>query len=345
MPGLLIYVRRRLLGDHTLSGLHEATGAPVGLLRRLSLETGDVQAPPLPEAIGVLIFRWRRRQRLLITDIQTGCPVDLLTWEDHDARPEHLHAWLTQPERGGVRQVWVEQPRWLPKGPSSGAGPRYHLDAFERGRVLQRAVQALQRDFTDVIQVGVRRTPGLKGHRKLLLGTPDEGRWPLIDRVHVEERRRLRQDMLDRAPALAWGLGMIEELRATLTRDVDEAGLRTWEEYLELCAEEEIARQPGQAQALRRAWTALRRLTGPLREAELRRAVVARARADGRRVSSPEGGPERLEEVGEPEPPLSLARSRRRLKDLRESQAFRARDDLAWERLRRVALTRIGRTA
>ena len=339
-PALRDHLDSAILDDHTITGLHRATGVPVHYLQALEDALPEVVPPPLPADIGVLLFRWSGSNCLFISDINSGRPVDLLRFPRADLKGTAacLHEWLAHGDRSGVKRVWVESARWLPEDGWRPDGPRFVLDDFSRARVIQRAVQALQSDFTQDIHTSIRRTPDWKGHRRVLLATTNAGRWPLMDRIYASERTSLRMRMLDDSLALAFGLRMIADLKASLIRSTDSAALETWLAYVDQCHDEETQRFPDHAAALQRARHALLRITVPLQASGLQRAFVEGAQADGRLVTH-----DRTLSSPEAEQKLSLARTRRRLKDLRETRAFKARDKNAWKRLKRVALSRIGR--
>ena len=148
--------------------------------------------------------------------------------------------------------------------------------------------------------------------------------------------------MLDQSRGLAFGLRMIDDLRAALTRGTDETTWATWLEYVEACQEEELKQAtPEDAQSIGQARNALRRITFMNDEAPLKQAFLQGARADG---PLPAQADETYALIPGPAA-ISLARSRRRLQDLRAAQAFRARDADAWARLCRVAITSIGRSS
>lgn len=331
------YLHAALLGDHTRTGIQVATGVGAGRLRAMEEQIPDTPAGPMPTEIGVLEFRWRRQRRLLITERATGRPVELLSAGARDCTPEDLRQWLTQPEQRTVQAVWVEREAWLPTD-AEPTGPRFLMDAYGRGRVIQRAIQALQKDFTNELQVSVRQTPVWRGHRKLLLGNAEPRTWPLLDRVHAAERLALRGRMLEH-PGLAFGLEMIDLLRQAFGQGVDHESVTTWLDLLDITTQERLASAPAADRpGIERARRALLRVTEPLKRSALHDAVLRGAVASEDRRTQREADP------AADLPPASLGPSRRRLKDLRESRAFRARDEFAWKRLRRVALTGIGRT-
>lgn len=322
--GLRTYLSRALQRGETVHALGVATGASRSLLT--SLLTALPPPPPqtIPAVIGALPFQRQRRQHVLITDLATGRPVALLPGQTAGEGPQVLWAWLCSVDAAEVRSVFVEERRWLP--PSSlPVDVTFVFDRFSTTRLIQPAIQALQRQYTATLPISARRTPFMRGHRKILLRSADPASWPLLDRIHKEESEVLRGHML-RHGALNTGLEGIDALRGLLrSPQLSQESLEGWISQQRAvfnaawASSDEVERQE-----LRHVWMALRRCMDPLEDPAVRQAVLGGALAAQRQDGS-------------------LARSRRYLQDLQNVPAFRSRSPQAWQQLEWVALTQVGR--
>lgn len=329
-PALLAYLLRALSADHTLTGLKRETGVPTATLRALR-STLPAPEVALPRRLGTVPFFWRRHRCLLVTDIDTGRPVELLRSEGGHFGPEHLQDWLTRPECAHVEQVWVEKPEWIPEHVTEVRGndfptfrpvlPRRVLDPFASSRLLQRRLNEALQEYTAQMDVGLRRAR--RKYRLTLVSNPDEQYWSVDERL----RGTVRQDQ--------WR-------RLTQDEGLQYALLRLWS------LKDQLRSDPEQAAALFRQWSSevsglsthgpaliSQKRLGPLHRT-LDRTVsqiapdqaVTDALILGVQLAYPPEGEG-----------ITLARSRRRMRDLRDLSAYRTDD---WAQLRRVALTQVG---
>ena len=329
---LEVYLLDALGADHALTTLEKTTGVPVAVLRTLRARLREPQAI-LPQDLGALPFFWRRRRCMLITDIRTGRPVELLRAEEGDFGPEDLQAWLVRPECAHVQQVWVEKPEWIPEHVTQfdedgfpifqPVLPRRALDPFASARLLQRRLGEVLQEYTAQMDVGLRRAR--RKYRLTLVANPDERYWSVDER----RRRPVRQEQwsrLTRDEGLQYGLLRLQELKQRLREDPDQAPdlFRRWSDEVTGPSPFTDTTDPGLINRLRKIHPTLNRTVAQLAPDQ----AVTEALVLGLRLAHPQEGPG-----------LTLARSRRRLRDLRELSVYRGSD---WTQLRRVALTRVG---
>lgn len=321
----------RLEEDHSLTALHRTTGVPIQALRALrhSLPTPETD---LPTSIGVVPFSWRRQRCLLITDIATGQPVELLRRPEGDWTPDALQAWLSDPTRAHVERIWVEKPEWIPYHEADWTArgltftpvlPQRVLDPFSSARLLQKSIRGVLDEYTRTMEISVRRA---RSRYRVTLGTnPDPSTWPVDERL----RRRAREAQWNHLivdQGLQYALTGLHDLKARLRARPQDAGeiLRDWRTGV-LRRFERAFDEPDDSWHRRVA-----ALDGRLQNVfalALDGNAVGDALALGLQLAASPTG-------------LSLARSRRRLRAIKELSLYRSSD---WEHLRRVVLTGVDR--
>lgn len=322
------HLLRCLQGDHALTALHQATGVPVSVLRTLRL-TLPLPEIDLPAAIGVIAFSWRRQRCLLITDIATGRPAELLRAPEGDWTPDMLEEWLSEPGQAHVERVWVERPEWIPEHEVRSTpqeltftpvGPQRVLDPFSSFRLIQKGIRQALDEYTSRMEVSVRRAR--PRYRVTLSANPDPSTWSVDERLRRREREA-QWEHLTQDEGLQYALVRLHDLRARLKARPEETAriFREWRDE----GQRRFAQAFGNETDV--AWldrvSKLEQALGRAQELAVPNDAVSDALILGLQLAASESS-------------LTLARSRRRLRSVKELSLYRGQD---WEQLRRVVLT------
>lgn len=210
------------------------------LLGRLSQETGPAAStlqkylgktvhpsPPAGTFIGIQKWRWRKRPHWLITDIDTGRPLELLA----NFGKEGLENYLSSPAAQAVEIAFISNPEWRAWLP---AQIRAVLDPFSAIRLVQPALQEVQWRFTDRFPVETLRTARFKGHRRVLLEHPQA---PLTvhRRRHELTPASRRADFFRDEPRLQEAHDLIQAFRSALwTNSNAHEGLKEWQQRVDM---------------------------------------------------------------------------------------------------------------
>jgi len=353
-PRLLTYLQEQLRGDFNFSTLRRTTGVSKKILETLQENALPVPAQ-LPENLAALTFKWRRQRRLALFDVTTAAPVTLLAHSDlrQDVTTQELLSFLESPAAGKVKQVWVNDPSWIPSSAARCPEVTFVLDPFSTSQLIKRAATRLQQAFSATLNPGVGRAPIMRKYRSLFIHHPHGDHWRLLDRMDPERHRLydLRDHLMETYPMVGFGLGRTDSLRLLFDRPMPttDADLDRWladteAEYRQRLQTTTAADQAG----LNRAYQALHPLLDHLAPgSRTRQAIVTGARLSPHPVKRqvpklPKSPGQKKEKAKQQKPAqrqvLNLTSVRRKMQRLSAMSAYQARGELTadWQRLLRA---------
>ena len=210
-PALVEYVGRKRLSGWSIRKVAQVTGLSRQLVKELT-PTVENTLSVAPSVLGIQVWRWRRANYWVLTDVERGLLVDILPVERG-----RLGTLLESTWGANISTVVLAHPDWSTGVP---LGMKIIIDRFTATLPVQRALQEVQRRFTDTVSVAARRQPAYHRHRHVILTSPDG--------LSAEDRQRL-----DAWVIFAPELRVARELRDQFHRcfeatDSHESGLRAW---------------------------------------------------------------------------------------------------------------------
>lgn len=185
------FMQARVHQDGTVRSVAHETGINERVVRTYFAQVNVPEGPRVvPPLLGIVPFMWRRTRRLLITDVVTGQPVDLI----EQASPAALDAWL-RPHAGAVSRFWVEDPLGLLGEEDVMGLPTYEeerrasllaslaLDRFTMVREEQKVLVTALRRYRRQQSTARLRTSGFRHLTKALLRNPRTGHPTVQDQL------------------------------------------------------------------------------------------------------------------------------------------------------------------
>jgi Holliday junction resolvase-like predicted endonuclease len=212
---------------YSLRALHRMTGVSVRQLKRLvrnALPEPVIYHPPL---VGILRWRWRRRECWVITDPRTGKLLDLLPSaqeSDWEANAKILQQWLERANGQGTYQVSVGSLEWamlLSDGTSPLGAMDVHADRFTVISLVHVALREVVWRFMNALSVTQQRGPQLRRARFLLLARPG-GYRRLDDRLDLTALHARRDVLLASDLRLATATNLLRDLRQITRMDAND---------------------------------------------------------------------------------------------------------------------------
>lgn len=235
-PRMHEYMKERVSRDGTIRSIARETGLSESRVKAF-LEEVPPPAPPkaVPPFLGFVPFRWRRQHRMLITDMITGRPVDLLDTASEAAIATWLSSYPSE-----VQWLLLDSSDWIEGYSPSQDKPTIEgtpvaLDRFTAQRLQQQVLYRAVSRYRHQQSTARRRTQTFRRIRRDTLSNPLAWPKPVQQRLDASQiRRNLSRHLGDPAVAAAYALVQLarflfqQQRNNTLALPEDELHIATW---------------------------------------------------------------------------------------------------------------------